>query len=301
MASPAQRAIALLIDMAERGEIDPWDVKVVEVIDRFFTELNLNTLIDPSQVSLLRGANYEANLSESGQAFLYASMLVLLKAETLATEAEPENSDEALPLPEQISDLSTGLPLSLEQQIRRRAVAQPPQQRPVTLPELIEQLELMAVAMESPPQRTKTRRPHPPSDRQVTQAINQLSQQENPAELADVLGEFLIDRWADLTAGQTSLDFETLVNAWIEQVSTLASPNQPESFRGVLRSASPKSHRVGLFWSLLLLSAQSKVELLQSELYRSLEIRLIPPLIPPQPDSVTEPPVHQLSLPEVLG
>ncbi len=33
--SLAQDAISFLIDLAERGEIDPWDVKVIDVIDRF--------------------------------------------------------------------------------------------------------------------------------------------------------------------------------------------------------------------------------------------------------------------------
>ncbi|NER84710.1 MAG: segregation/condensation protein A, partial [Leptolyngbya sp. SIO1D8] len=37
--SLAQNAIAFLIDLAEQGEIDPWDVKVIDVIDRFLKTL----------------------------------------------------------------------------------------------------------------------------------------------------------------------------------------------------------------------------------------------------------------------
>ncbi|MEL6130923.1 MAG: segregation/condensation protein A, partial [Cyanobacteria bacterium J06628_4] len=37
--SLAQRAIAFLIDLAEKGEIDPWDVQVIDVIDRFLKTL----------------------------------------------------------------------------------------------------------------------------------------------------------------------------------------------------------------------------------------------------------------------
>ena len=33
-----QSAIANLINLAERGEIDPWDVPVITIIDRFLTE-----------------------------------------------------------------------------------------------------------------------------------------------------------------------------------------------------------------------------------------------------------------------
>ena len=38
---------------------------------------------------------------------------------------------------------------------------------------------------------------------------------------------------------------------------------------------SPNSHTVGVFWALLLLSAQSKVELVQEEFYQDVKIRLI--------------------------
>lgn len=52
--------IALLIDLAQRGEIDPWDVQVIEVIDRYLSKI-ITAEVTP-------GA-YEADLSQSGQAF----------------------------------------------------------------------------------------------------------------------------------------------------------------------------------------------------------------------------------------
>ena len=136
--SPAHNAIALLIDLAERGDLDPWDVEVIEVIDRCLSEL---VLVDQNGGR----ESYEAELSHSGQAFLYASMLVLLKADTLARLESPEGEemleDEALV---DVDGMGNRLPLHLERQLRRRAVAQPPQQRKVTLEELIDQLKLMA-------------------------------------------------------------------------------------------------------------------------------------------------------------
>ena len=84
--SLAQRAIAFLIDLAERGELDPWDVNVIDVVDRF-----LKSLKEQAPTTQNGRSPYEKNLSESGQAFLYASMLVLLKADTLIrTEIEEE-------------------------------------------------------------------------------------------------------------------------------------------------------------------------------------------------------------------
>jgi len=45
--SLAQSAIAFLIDLAEQGEIDPWDVKVIEVIDRFLKTLKMEPVALP--------------------------------------------------------------------------------------------------------------------------------------------------------------------------------------------------------------------------------------------------------------
>lgn len=58
--------IALLVQMAERGEIDPWDVDIVLIIDRFFTEAE-------KQRSL--------NLRVSGRMLFYAATLLRIKAE----------------------------------------------------------------------------------------------------------------------------------------------------------------------------------------------------------------------------
>lgn len=260
MVSPAQRAIALLIDLAEQGEINPWDVQVVEVIDRFLAEMQLDPALSPAQPE--PGiAPYESNLSASGQAFLYASMLVLFKADTLA-RMETQETAEAHPFLEEFPPNVIPLPLNLERRLRRRAVAQPPLQRPVSLGELIEQLEMMAEVLDAPPRRPKARRPQPATEKQASQAINQLSHHENPAELADPLGQFLETQWLRLSAGQDWLDFETLVQAWQNQLQ----PVLPQ----------PPLDRVGVFWALLLLSAQSKVELYQPCLYGTLKIKLLP-------------------------
>lgn len=61
IATPAQEAIATLIELAQTGEIDPWDVPVIQVIDRFLSELGLPDENDPSQG--------QANLPKWGQAF----------------------------------------------------------------------------------------------------------------------------------------------------------------------------------------------------------------------------------------
>jgi len=71
--------IALLVQMAERGEIDPWDVDIVLIIDRFFTEAE-------KQRSL--------NLRVSGRMLFYAATLLRIKAEYFDDENIADESDD---------------------------------------------------------------------------------------------------------------------------------------------------------------------------------------------------------------
>jgi segregation and condensation protein A len=231
----AQSAIAVLIDLAQRGEIDPWDVQVIEVFDRFLSEL---ALTDPR------------DLSRSGQAFLYASMLVLLKSDSL-TAVEPSDAEplEDLAMGEDLLTNPTGLPARLEQYLHRRAVAPPPQRRRVTLNELISQLELMAATVEgklNTPNRTRTVQPRQ-SRAQAARTIAHLAHQENLSEVASELEQFLTHHWPQLSQSQDWLDLPHLLEF--------------------------KNDRVGVFWALLFLCAQSKVELSQSEFYQDLKLR----------------------------
>jgi len=258
----AEDAIALLINMAEQGEIDPWDVKVIEVIDRFLSELS------PS----VEGRElYEKNLSSSGQAFLYASMLVLLKADSLNQVEQQDETEAVLENGEFLEDGIAGnaLPPYLERQIRRRAVAQPPQRRKVTLKDLIDQLRAIAVALEDPSPRKRLRRPPNQSRSQTVRAIAQLAHQENLSEMATALEQFFAEHLPEAQATQNWLDFEFLLELWTQSQKSSAESTE---------SHSPQHDRVGIFWALLLLSAQSKVELEQEEFYGQLRVRPLPTL-----------------------
>ncbi|WP_088892511.1 segregation/condensation protein A [Leptolyngbya ohadii] len=291
--SLAQNAIALLIDLAERGEIDPWDVQVIEVIDRFLSKLQPETgqtLQGTIPASESGRAPYEADLSQSGQAFLYASMLLLLKADSLVREAsaqpppEEEFAEEFDPL------ANTGLPPNLERRIRRRATAPPISSRRVTLPELITQLNLIAAAMAEPrARRVVARRPRPHSQKQAIRTIAQLAHQENLSEVAAILEQFLTERWQELSQGEEWMEFEQLLHWWREaQPQANPSGNSAEENADSQHSHAPSetSDRVGVFWALLLLSAQSKVELSQQVFYHDLNVRSLTTL---PPDSETLP------------
>ena len=147
----ARLAIRLLQDAAERGDLDPWDVDVIAVIDGFLDQLRQRIEV-PGQVAAVlagHGGSYERDLADSSEAFLAASVLVGLKAEMLETSMLP-------PAPEVEDHFDAGfddqgwldpafdLPRRPERHLQRRPVAPPPLRRPVTLGELIEQLESIA-------------------------------------------------------------------------------------------------------------------------------------------------------------
>ena len=256
---PAQEAIANLINLAEKGEIDPWDVPVITIIDRFLAELGLMGETDLPQ--------QEADLPRSGQAFLWASMLVLFKADSLhlledqLAEIEEEFfEEEFLEEAERRS-----LPANLEQHLRRRTSVKPVGKRRVTLPELIEQLEhiaaeIEAAATDSSPRRSKRSRSA------AIKAIAQLAHNENLTELAAQLESFLHLHLTQLSTNEDYVDWEQLLQRWHIAESTNDKQQKEEDNHDSL-------DRAGVFWALLLLSAQSKVELFQEEFYQDLSIR----------------------------
>ncbi len=268
--SLAQGAIAFLIDLAENGEIDPWDVQVIDLIDRFLKTLKDQPIVKkPSEQGR---SSYESSLSESGQAFLYASMLVLLKADTLVRH-ELEQQAESLEGDDFFDDdldFSTDeLPKNLEQHIHRRAVAPPPAKRQVTLSELIDQLEAIAAAM-SEPSRVRSRGAKPHTKRDAVRAISELAHQENLNEIADALNAFLDNHWDDVFEDTVNwMDFELLLTHWASfRPDILGGP-----IKGELTEADYKHEKVGVFWGLLFLTSQSKVELLQENFYQDLKVR----------------------------
>ena len=266
--SLAQGAIAFLIDLAEKEEIDPWDVQVIEVIDRFLKTLKEQpAAIEPKEQG---HSSYETSLSESGQAFLYASMLVLLKADTLVRhELEQVEEDFEEDFSDSGEDDNGELPKHLERHIHRRPVAPPPAKRQVTLAELIEQLESIAAAM-SEPSRVRSHRAKPHSKRDAVRAISELAHQENLNEIANALNAFLEDHWDDVFEDTVNwMDFELLLTHWTSfRPDILGGP-----IKGELTEADYKHEKVGVFWGLLFLTSQSKVELLQEDFYQDLKVR----------------------------
>lgn len=266
--SSASKAISVLIEMAEQGEIDPWDVKVIDVIDRFLEEIGILQDLDL--------AYQQRNLPKSGQAFLWASMLVRFKADTLELIGEPEPKPEAEEffLAEEFESGDGGfvLPLRLEQHIRRRTAAPPLRKRRVTLQELIEQIEQIAVEIEqAPSQRANSNRPRPQSRKEAIDTITQLAHQENLTEMATLLDLFLRSQLSEfMNVGDSPIDLEDLLAVWTDFQQV-----QYPDLLVHLKEGGDSRDRVGVFWALLLLSSQSKVELSQNDFYRDLKVQIL--------------------------
>lgn len=247
--SLAEAAIAFLLDLAKQGEIDPWDVQVIDVIDRFLSQLapQANT----------------RDLSESGQAFVYAAMLVYLKAMALADPTEPDPVQEDLPEEELEADsLAAWPPLPLERVLKPRAAPRLSRTRPITLKELIEQLQALETVLDQRQEAAKDR-PQRISRKRALAAITQLAHPENLVEMTAELESILARLWQQ---GTDQIAFDHLVETFgTEHMASTST--EPE-----IDHPSDTPHRIQVFWSLLLMASRSQVELRQEEFYQDLSI-----------------------------
>ena len=125
--------VELLVAMARRGEIDPWNVDIVDVADKY-----LRAVADLK----------ESDLKITGKTLLFLAILLRMKSDKLAginyldppqedeffdALMEPDFMDEAKPTPRLAFQ-------SLDEVIRRRTSTKQPRIRTVTLTDLISEL-----------------------------------------------------------------------------------------------------------------------------------------------------------------
>jgi len=131
-----EEPVEILAGMAERGEVDPWNIDIVDVTDRFLAELDRRKELD---------------LRVSGRTLFYAACLLRLKSDYLDgwegdedEESFVDDEDESFEDLgfdfESVGDLE---PMDrLEREIQRRLGRKSLRKRPpVTLYELIKQLK----------------------------------------------------------------------------------------------------------------------------------------------------------------
>ena len=122
--------VELLVQLAKDGEIDPWDIDVVRVTDKFLEALD------------------EADLRTSGRALFYASVLLRMKSDELFASDEPEDEEELPPWEAPFADddgnhdAEPGFdPVeNLETEMERRLERKHARGKPETLDELVREL-----------------------------------------------------------------------------------------------------------------------------------------------------------------
>ena len=127
-----EEPVEILVQMAEKGEIDPWNIDIVEVTDRFLEELERRKELD---------------LRISGRTLFYAATLLRMKSEQMeeldAKNGQDEDEFEGAGLDFDLDgeiDLEGGTlgPIErLEREIKRRLERRDMRRRPFTLFELI--------------------------------------------------------------------------------------------------------------------------------------------------------------------
>jgi len=249
--------IKFLQDAAGRGDLDPWDIDVISVIDSFLEQFNHNL-----QYSSNDQISYQKDLSETSEAFFAASVLVNLKAQVLESDVFQEETsgfEEEIEMDNQ-EWINRGfdMPKYPEKYLRRRSVAQPVIKRTSTLGELVSQLESIAEIIETQDLLLmKKKRTKNYSDKMLISKVQSLAHREKLPETTKALGKFL-DGWEKALQWT---DFEYLVNKW----------------QTVVKSDLDKD-RLGVFWALLFLSSENKIELKQQySLYGPIQIKRIIP------------------------
>jgi segregation and condensation protein A len=129
-----EEPIEILCQLAKNGEIDPWNIDIVEVTERFLNELERRSQLD---------------LRISGRTIFYASVLLRMKSESM-NEPEPEDelddgdfgAGDSFGEDDVVSERALGPIELLEREIDRRLKRKDARKRPVTLYELIKELKL---------------------------------------------------------------------------------------------------------------------------------------------------------------
>ncbi|QEY33520.1 segregation and condensation protein A [Synechococcus sp. RSCCF101] len=254
----------MLQEAVERGELDPWEIDVIAVVDGFLDRLQQRCRLPqdrPAGSGPARGGRYEQDLAEASEAFLAASVLVSIKAEVLEASTLPPAPIEPEDWEPDADELGGAgllvLPARPERHLLRRPVAPPPLRRSVSLGELIQHLEDIADRLEAQERHLRQgQRARRYSQSAAIAQVRHLAHRESLPETTAALRAFVAERM-ELDCW---LDFEELVTAWAREAPSHLDQD-----------------RVGVFWALLFLCSQGSVALEQPDgLHRPLRLCRLP-------------------------
>ncbi len=261
MPAAKEGGIEILVQMAEKNEIDPKNIDIIDVTDRFLKAI---------------AAAPKENLRQSGKILFHASVLLRMKAEALLAIS---NDDDSFALDDFMEFDENGSPIiydshtepvarqitlqDLERALVRRAHSKQFRQRKVTLEQLIEALREA--------EKIETQRSH----KRHTPKID-LEGQHEINDVEDIL---------DLAHDE---DIELVIQRIEEILLKLVDNNDLVSLLELIKLLGRGGDWVDAFLGVLFLSNAGKISLQQDEFYGPLYIVRVdqPPAVPPTPIAV---------------
>ena len=238
--------VELLVQLAEEGEIEPWDIDIVEVTDAFLALLD------------------ESDLRTSGRALFYASVLLRMKSDVLLEpEEEEEPAFEEL-VWDEMDDGGGFDPIAgLEREMDRRLERKRARGTPETLDELVRDLREAERNTWWKPGREYDTSASPRGFRRGTQTLDyhvgdDFRHEDEPTE-ADVTG----------TAHDENVD--EIIEAVEEALSVHYDAGRPEVLFEEIATAG--GSRVETFLGILFLSHRGNIVLQQDDLFGDLWIQ----------------------------
>lgn len=236
MASVPQDGIEILVEMAKHNKIDPWNIDIVDVTDKFLQEL----------VELKSN-----NLRLTGRTLFFAAVLLRLKSDILeGIDTMPEEEEIVDDFEEVIDefgapDINMNNVISLDDALERRTSVRLNRKRVVTLKELIKQLEFY----EKIEKRRSIKNAHDRASRRVKSYAD-----FTPEDILDMAHDEYIEDSIDTLHEILLKLFETNDRVELSELNAAGMD------------------KISIYITLLFLAANSRIDLVQEEFYSDLYI-----------------------------
>lgn len=251
--------IEILVQMAQAGEIDPKDIDIIDVTDRFLQAI---------------AKSPKENLRQSGKILFHASVLLRMKAEAMLAirnEDESFTSDDFMEFDDspiiydsRLEPVARQITLEdLERALVRRVHSRQFRQRRVTLEQLIEALR-------------------------QAERIDNARHSKHRVPKIDLAEQHEINDVEDILDLAHDEDIEVIIQSIEEILSTLSNTTDLIPLIELVALLDKSGDWVDAFLGVLFLSNAGKIMLEQEEFYGPLFIARsnVPPLAPLEPSTV---------------
>lgn len=239
--------VELLVQLAERGEIEPWDIDIVAVTDTFLAALD------------------DADLRAGGRALFYASVLLRMKSDVLMDDSDEEGDEwvEQEPWNAPGDDGSEDAFDALEQEMERRLDRKRARGMPRTLDELVRELRERERGSQWKESRTYDTSDSPHGFTRGTQTLDyrdddDLRMDDEPTE-------------TEVTGTTHGEDIETTIQNVSQALQEQYERDRDEVLYAEIKTVG--GSRVETFLALLFLAHRGQIRLQQDELFSDLWIQ----------------------------